>query len=594
MIKLIKMLPRKIKWCFLLGALLIFLNVICAIIFPNIISQFIRLIFNENSNETVSLTFFDGLINFKPAPLLLVRNYLIIAVVLVTVLNIIFSFVGNLVVIYASESASKFFRISLFEKIQKLSLKNIADLKSESIITRVSNDVGIFWEFLVNGSTILVRGIFLTIGSAVLAFLVDVQMATGVVIVIPVLTVLILIVGKMSGPRMKQAQKTVEVLTKDITENINGIRVIKTYSLENQHQEAFTKNNQVWYRIMYRIEILFATLGPVFLTIINLLILVIYSIAAKQTMAQAASNQTLVELNIFIDYLYNISFGIMMTVMFLVSFFRAKISAGRINQIFEVIPENVIRPEGGEISQNYDLTVQDLSFKYYDTQDKHTLKNISFRLPYRQTLGIIGPTAAGKSTLVNLLINNYLYKYGSIKIGDQELNDAKTKSIHDVVGIVYQEALLYTGTIRSNLLKAKPDATDVELEQALRDACAWEFVTKFEDKLDHVVVQGGRNLSGGQKQRLSIARTLLRKPKILILDDSTSALDNITTKKVIENVRTNYDCTLILISQKIGPLRTADQIMILENGTITALGTHEELIQCSPLYKSIHQNQLDQ
>ncbi|EGV00337.1 abc transporter, ATP-binding protein [Mycoplasmopsis columbina SF7] len=592
--KIMKMIPRKLKVLFVLGAFLILLTVAMTIFFPNLISQFIKLIFIEDKTTPIQIELLNGRILFPAAAPHIVQNYLIIAVVAITILNILITFLATMIIIYASENTSKFLRIKLFEKVQKLSLKNIADLKSESIITRLSNDVAVFWEFLVNGSTVLIKGIFMAVGSSILAFLVDVPMAVGVVTIIPILLFLVIIVGFITNPKLKKVQKSVEILTKDIEENINGIRVIKTYNLEQKKIESFTRHNGNWYKISYKIELLFATLQPVFFTLINMLIIVIYGIVANKTINQAATDQTLINLNIFIDYLYNISFGIMMTVMFLMSMFRAKVSAGRINEIFETVVENVIRNEGLVVDNNYDLKVSNLNFKYYETAPNNTLTNINFNLKFKESLGIIGPTGSGKSTLVNLIMNNYLYKDGSITIGKNELNKLQTKSIHDTVGIVYQDALLYTGTIRSNLLWAKPDATDKELYKALENACALSFVTNFEQGLDHPVVQGGRNLSGGQKQRISIARALLRNPKILILDDSTSALDNITTKKVIDNVRNNYHCSTILISQKIGPLRHSNNILVMQNGTILAQGTHNELLATCDLYQSIHSNQLDQ
>nr|WP_318023689.1 ABC transporter ATP-binding protein [Mycoplasmopsis iners] len=592
---MIKMLPRKLKLMFLLGIFLVLISVFLNLFFPNLISQFIKLIFSSNDkNSLVTIEFFEGKIKFPQAPPNVVLNYLIIAVIGLILINVVLTFFSMLVIIYASENSSKFFRIKLFEKIQTLSLQNIADLKSESIITRLSNDVAIFWEFLVNGATILFKGIFLAIGSSVLAFLVDPKMAIGVIIIIPILFVLIGTVGYLTSPLLKKSQKTIEALTKDIEENVNGIKIIKTYNLEQKRKQSFIKHNDEWFKVSFKSELIFATVQPIFFTIINLLIVVMYSIASKTAIDKVANQETLVKLNIFIDYLYNISFGIMMMVMFLMSMFRARVSANRINEVYDTEVDNLMRKEGLSIGENYDLSISNLNFKYYKTAQNDTLNNINLNLKFGQNLGIIGPTGSGKSTLVNLIMNNYVYNDGSIKIGENELMEIKTKDIHDTVGIVYQEALLYSGTIKFNLLWAKPDATDQEIEEALKNACAFEFVNKFEDKLNHPVVQGGKNLSGGQKQRLSIARALLRKPKILILDDSTSALDNITTKAVIDNIKNNYQCSTILISQKIGPIRSSDNILVMQNGNILAQGKHEQLIESCDLYQSIYKNQLDQ
>ncbi|KUH47221.1 ABC transporter ATP-binding protein [Mycoplasmopsis meleagridis] len=595
------MLPRKIKFMFILGAFFILLNVFLNLFFPNLISQFITLIFNDDHTKEITIVIFKGKLSFGPLAYSDAFNYLVISVICLIFINIIFTFCAMLVIIYASEQSSKFFRIKLFAKVQKLSLRNIADLKSESIITRLSNDIATFWEFLVNGSTILIRGIFLAIGSCVLAFLVDPTMAIGVVIVVPIMAILIAFIGYLTSPLIKKTQKNIENLTKDIDENINGIRVIKTYNLENKRKLSFENHNMTWYKISFKTELIFATIQPIFFTLINILIVVMYSLGTntinsniKNNFSIVTNSVTLVNLNIMIDYLYNVSFGIMMMVMFIFSFFKAKISGARINEVFTYKVDNVIRKEGEILENNFDISFTNFNFKYYKTAEKDTLHDINFTLPYKQTLGIIGPTGSGKSTLVNLLMNNYVYEEGSITIGNKELMSLKTKNIHDNLSIVYQEALLYSGTIRSNLLWAKGDASEEEIKEALVNSCAYEFINKFEDGLDHPIVQGGKNLSGGQKQRLSIARALLRKPKVLILDDSTSALDNITTKKVIENIKNNYNCSTILISQKIAPIRESDLILVMEEGKIIAKGKHDELINSCDLYSSIYKNQLDQ
>lgn len=603
MFKLMKMIPKRLKWFFLLGSFFILITVLINIFFPNLISQFIKLIIVDNRTETTDIIFFDGRIAFNDIPINDAKNYLIIAIVLSTLSNIAFVFLGTFIIIYAAENCSKFFRITLFEKIQKLSLKNIADLKSESIITRVSNDIAIFWEFLVNGTTILIKGMFLVIGTVILAIWTDLSLSIVIAIMIPSLLIMISIVGLSTKNLLRDTQKTVEFLTKNIDENINGIKVIKTYNLEKQRKVVFKENNQKWYQLQRKSSIIFMTAAPVFFMLINFLVLGIYGLIAKEFANPNATNlqeviaqqsESLAKLNTFIDYLYNLSFGIMMMMFFLVSMFRAIVSAKRINEIYDYKIDDLYVADGLALNQNYDLHIKDLNFKYYQEAPELTLSNINLKLPFKHTLGIIGPTGSGKSTLANLIIHNYLYNDGSIKIGNQELKEINSKNLHDSVGIVYQKALLYSGTIRSNLLWAKEDATEQEIQEALENACAAEFVNKFEDGLDHPVAMGGSNLSGGQKQRLSIARALLRKPKILILDDSTSALDNLTTKKVIENIKQNYDCSTIIISQKIGALKNANNIVVMEQGRIVSQGKHEELINLSELYNSIYTKQLDQ
>lgn len=591
--KMYRQLPAWIKALFITGALLVFLNNLVSLFLPNLVSQFIRMLFVDKS-DLVAIDFFNKRLEFPKASQSVVQKNLIIAIILITLVNAFLTLSSTLIIIYASERASEFFRNKLFKKIQELSLRNIADLKPESLITRMSTDVAIFWEFLVNAAIVMVRGVSMTVGGSVLAILVEPTMSIGVILIIPIMAVVIGIIGWKVTPLVKQTQSIVEEVTKNIDENIIGVRVIKTYNLEATRKIKFNDANNRWFKVQYKVNFLFGLITPIFWATVNMLVIIIYAIAANQAIRGVATDDTIVDLNIFIDYLFTISTGIMMMLMFMGSMFRAKISASRINEVYESKSDNLYIKSDIKIDKNFDLKIDDLTFKYYETSPGNALENINLELKEGQTLGILGPTGAGKSTLMNLLMNNYLYTDGSIKIGDKEIREIDTANLHQKVGIVYQSPLLYSGTIKSNLLWAKEDASDEDITNALKNACAYEFVEKFEDKLEHPVIQGGMNLSGGQKQRLSIARTLLRKPKILILDDSTSALDNITTSKVIKNIKENYDCSVIIISQKIGAIKNADQIAVMVNGKILDRGKHKELLENCELYHQIYSKQLEQ
>lgn len=591
--KMYRQLPAWIKALFITGALLVFLNSLVSLFLPNLVSQFIRMLFVDKS-DLVAIDFFNKRLEFPKASQSVVQKNLIIAIILITLVNAFLTLSSTLIIIYASERASEFFRNKLFKKIQELSLRNIANLKPESLITRMSTDVAIFWEFLVNAAIVMVRGVSMTVGGSVLAILVEPTMSIGVILIIPIMAVVIGIIGWKVTPLVKQTQSIVEEVTKNIDENIIGVRVIKTYNLEATRKIKFNDANNRWFKVQYKVNFLFGLITPIFWATVNMLVIIIYAIAANQAIRGVATDDTIVDLNIFIDYLFTISTGIMMMLMFIGSMFRAKISASRINEVYESKSDNLYIKSDIKIDKNFDLKIDDLTFKYYETSPGNALENINLELKEGQTLGILGPTGAGKSTLMNLLMNNYLYTNGSIKIGDKEIKEIDTANLHQKVGIVYQSPLLYSGTIKSNLLWAKEDASDEDITNALKNACAYEFVEKFEDKLEHPVIQGGMNLSGGQKQRLSIARTLLRKPKILILDDSTSALDNITTSKVIKNIKENYDCSVIIISQKIGAIKNADQIAVMVNGKIIDRGKHKELLENCELYHQIYSKQLEQ
>ncbi|MCA8857855.1 ABC transporter ATP-binding protein [Mycoplasmopsis bovis] len=594
MLKMVKILPSRIKWVFIIGSFLTLIYVLLNVILPLLIKKYIDLILTEDRIAPYHMDFLNGRIDFGFITYNQAFKWLTIIVLLQTISTASLAFLSTLVIVLAAERSSYFYRNTLYKKIQSYSLKNIADLKAESIITRLSNDIAIFWEFLVNGTSVMIKGIFLIIGGLTVAALVDWQMSLSIIAIIPIVIVMGSIISVKTGPLLKKTQKAVDAVTKVVDENISGIRVIKTFNLETKRLNVLKEINNAWYDSQYKSTMIFSTAYPVFQMLLNWLMIGIYSVVGYYATISKINKDIITNINLFIDLLWQVAAGILLMLLFLSSLFRAKVAAARIIEAYDYETDNLYVSKG-EIIDSYDIEIKNLSFKYYDASPNFAIANVDITLPYKKSLGIIGPMGSGKSTIVNLLVNNYKYNEGSIKIGNKEVSQVNSKNLHDTVGIVHQESLLYTGTIRSNMLWAKEDASDDEIMQALKDACADEFVSKFEDGLDHPVYQGGKNLSGGQKQRLSIARSLLRKPKILILDDSTSALDNITASKVIDNIKDKYECSTIIISQKISNIKNADEIIVMStNGFIISRGTHNQLAQSCEFYKQIYETQLEQ
>lgn len=594
MLKMVKILPSRIKWVFIIGSFLTLIYVLLNVMLPLLIKKYIDLILTEDRIAPYHMDFLNGRIDFGFITYNQAFKWLTIIVLLQTISTASLAFLSTLVIVLAAERSSYFYRNTLYKKIQSYSLKNIADLKAESIITRLSNDIAIFWEFLVNGTSVMIKGIFLIIGGLTVAALVDWQMSLSIIAIIPIVIVMGSIISVKTGPLLKKTQKAVHAVTKVVDENISGIRVIKTFNLETKRLNVLKEINNAWYDSQYKSTMIFSTAYPVFQMLLNWLMIGIYSVVGYYATISKINKDIITNINLFIDLLWQVAAGILLMLLFLSSLFRAKVAAARIIEAYDYETDNLYVSKG-EIIDSYDIEIKNLSFKYYDASPNFAIANVDITLPYKKSLGIIGPMGSGKSTIVNLLVNNYKYNEGSIKIGNKEVSQVNSKNLHDTVGIVHQESLLYTGTIRSNMLWAKEDASDDEIMQALKDACADEFVSKFEDGLDHPVYQGGKNLSGGQKQRLSIARSLLRKPKILILDDSTSALDNITASKVIDNIKDKYECSTIIISQKISNIKNADEIIVMStNGFIISRGTHNQLAQSCEFYKQIYETQLEQ
>ncbi|TNK83641.1 ABC transporter ATP-binding protein [Mycoplasmopsis pullorum] len=594
MIKMFKLLPKDIKYQFYFGVVVIFFNVIISLILPLFISQFLKILLEKDPQKIIDISIFNTFIIFQGVKSVIFKK-LIITVIILILLAVITSLSGVVITTWAGEKSSEFFRNRTFQKIQRMSLKDLGTLTHESLITRVSNDVAVFWEFITGATSTLIRAPLLIVGGIVFSLLTDLSLSLSIFFIIPLMSFVVYLIIKKSMPLMEENQKVIDNLTKVADENILGARLIKSFNLYEKQSNKFNEVNDKWLKIQIKTNNLFSLGNPLFFSLINIVVAFIYIIASQKVRSGVIDTNFLTNVNVFIEYMFNISFGILLLSMFLGVIFRARVSCRRILEVLNWEIEDLEITNGIDLSQNNDalgIKVKNLNFKFYSESPEFVLENINFDLKPRQTLGIIGPTGSGKSTLVNLIMNNYKYNDGQILINDIDLQNIQTKSLRQNVGIVYQEPMLYSGTIKSNLLFAKQDANENEIKESLENSCAIDFVRTFEDKIDHKIEQRGKNLSGGQKQRLSIARTLLLKPKILILDDSTSALDNITTKRLLSNIK-KYNATTIIISQKINSIKHADQIMVLEKGKITGLGSHEQLIESNDWYKEIYLNQLD-
>ncbi|TNK82326.1 ABC transporter ATP-binding protein [Mycoplasmopsis pullorum] len=594
MIKMFKLLPKDIKYQFYFGVVVIFFNVIISLILPLFISQFLKILLEKDPQKIIDISIFNTFIIFQGVKSVIFKK-LIITVIILILLAVITSLSGVVITTWAGEKSSEFFRNRTFQKIQRMSLKDLGTLTHESLITRVSNDVAVFWEFITGATSTLIRAPLLIVGGIVFSLLTDLSLSLSIFFIIPLMSFVVYLIIKKSMPLMEENQKVIDNLTKVADENILGARLIKSFNLYEKQSNKFNEVNDKWLKIQIKTNNLFSLGNPLFFSLINIVVAFIYIIASQKVRSGVIDTNFLTNVNVFIEYMFNISFGILLLSMFLGVIFRARVSCRRILEVLNWQIEDLEITNGIDLSQNNDalgIKVKNLNFKFYSESPELVLENINFDLKPRQTLGIIGPTGSGKSTLVNLIMNNYKYNDGQILINDIDLQNIQTKSLRQNVGIVYQEPMLYSGTIKSNLLFAKQDANENEIKESLENSCGIDFVRTFEDKIDHKIEQRGKNLSGGQKQRLSIARTLLLKPKILILDDSTSALDNITTKRLLSNIK-KYNATTIIISQKINSIKHADQIMVLEKGKITGLGSHEQLIESNDWYKEIYLNQLD-
>ncbi|ATO31096.1 ABC transporter ATP-binding protein [Mycoplasmopsis bovirhinis] len=596
MIQTLKILPKKIKIQFLIGVLILVLNVGLTMLTPIFISQFLPLLIDKK--ELYEIEVFKNVI-YSAKDFTSAFTFLLVSTIALIISGALTSFGSLFIIVLAGENASEFYRNILYAKYQKLSLKDISHFSVESLITRINDDVAVFWEFLVGATSALIKApLFIAFG-LIFALLTDLTLTWTIVAIVPLIISSIIYILIKVMPLIIKGRTIIDNNTKSVNEIINGARLIKAYNLQEYQYQKFNQTNKAWKDNGINVFNIFSISLPFFFFAVNLVIVFIFYGGYRLLAANPSQDvsKLIAKINTFIEYEFMMALGVSMFGQFLGTFFRARVSSKRIINVINAKYDNLIVSNGETLPHDpskYSIKVENFSYKYFKTSENYALKNINFELEAGQTLGIIGPTGSGKSTLANILVNNMKYTQGSVKIADKEVNQINSADLHKQVGIVFQEALLYSGTIESNLKFAKEDASEDEINKAVESACAKEFITSFPDTYKHIIEQRGKNLSGGQKQRLSVARTLLTDPKILILDDTTSALDNLTAKKMVENIAKNYKCTTVIISQKVNSIKQANKILVLNNGEILDIGTHEELINRCAWYQDVYQNQLEQ
>ena len=479
-------------------------------------------------------------------------------------------------------------RQDLFDKIQELSFLEIDKLKTSSLITRLTNDVTQIQNMFMMALKIAVRAPLLAIGGIFMAIRLSHQLSLVFVISIPLIVLGITIILKKSLPLFTDVQNKIDNINTVMRENILGIRVIKSFNLETNQNKRFNdvnselKNSSIVSQNMNMILWPFATL------IMNLSVVCILWFGGNLV---NTGGLEIGKIMAFINYLMQIMFSTIMVINIMMNFSRAQASANRVQEVLDT--ESSIKEivDAKEVD-NFDIEFKNVSFKY-NKKSENVLTNISFKVRQGETIGIIGSTGCGKSTLVNLIPRLYDVTKGEILIGGSNVKNIKLDVLRDNIGVVLQESILFSGTIEDNLKFGNKNATKDMMEESSKDAQAEEFISNKENGYLSNVEQRGKNLSGGQKQRLSIARTLIKNPKILIMDDSSSALDMETEAKLQNAIKNRMeDSTVFIIAQRISGVMDADKIIVMDDGEISAIGTHKELLKINEIYKSIAVSQL--
>ncbi len=508
---------------------------------------------------------------------------------------ILVSFCSTIVCQYYASVASQGFgtklRNALYEKIVGLSLKDIDMVGKGNLTTIITNDVNRLQVSVAMLVRLVIRAPSLIIGSLICAFIINYKIAFIFVGVIVLVSLILFFVIKFSSKQILRVQKETDNIVTSTNDSLNGIRVVKAFNNENVEINKFKNSSTKYFNEMKKINLLNALTSPLTYLVINVAIVLVIYFSSDSIIN--GTGLTKGELTSLVQYLNQILLALIVVSNLVVIFTKAFASKVRVESILNIKNEIINDPkvEPHKINNGEDLIkFKNVSFKY-DESDNDVVKNINFNIKKGQTIGIIGGTGSGKTTLVKLLLRFFDRTGGDILYKGTDIKDYDIDALRNEISLVNQKATIFKGTIRSNMLIGKSDATDLEIEEALKKACAYEFISKYDDYLKHPLEEGGKNLSGGQRQRLSIARSILKNGEILILDDSTSALDYLTEKNLKHNIKEIENLTTIIIAQRVTSLMNADQIIVMYHGEVESVGTHDELMKNSKVYKEIYDSQ---
>ena len=514
------------------------------------------------------------------------------------VLTVLFMAVGGILGAYFSAKASISFtsdmRNDLFRKVQQFSFENIDGYSTGSLVTRLTNDVQQVQNVLMMGLRMALRAPGMFLGALIMAFMMNRQLAVIILIVIPLLLAAILLILKTAFPRFGEMQRKLDRLNSGIQESLTNVRVVKSFVREDHEIEKFSKlNDDLKESSLRALRIVIATM-PVMMFAMNVTTLAVVWYGGNIIIA---GKMPVGDLTAFTTYIVQILMSLMMLSMVFLQSSRASASMKRINEIFDTeigLNDDYAKNKDKKVTEGR-VEFKNVSFGYSGENGRKdlVLEGISFTAEPGQTIGIIGSTGSGKTSLVQLIPRLYDVTGGEVLVDGVNVKEYSLKHLREGVGMVLQKNILFSGTIEENLRWGNEDAPMEDVIRFSESAQADPFVKSFKNGYDTEMGQGGVNVSGGQKQRLCIARALLKRPKILILDDSTSAVDTATEAKIRESLYHDLkDTTKIIIAQRISSVQEADQILVLEDGKIIGHGTHEELLKTCETYSEIYTTQI--
>jgi ATP-binding cassette, subfamily B, multidrug efflux pump len=557
---------RQYQWPFLAAVFFLSIEAFCDLMQPTAMSKIVDIgIFTKDINYVLRLGGLMLLIAAVGASSAIVRNYI------------------------SSNVSQKFgtlLRSDLYKKIQNLSFDKIDGFDKASLVTRLTNDVTQVQNFVNGMMRVFVKAPLLCIGSIIMTFLLDIKMAIILLIIVPLILFLIVINTKLGFPLFQKVQGALDHVNGVMREYLSGVRVVKAFNRADFEENRFLGVNEELTAVQTSSLRIMAIFSPGVSLMVNMGIVAVIWIGGIQVNGGTMQIGKVIAI---VNYMAQVLMSLMMISMVFSNFVRAKASWQRIDEVMNTQSSiqsaiNPIEPHG------FDLEFDAVSFAYDDAEP--VLKDISLTCHAGEVLGIIGTTGSGKTTLANLIPRFYDVTRGKITIGSVDIRDMGEIDLRNHIAVVPQQNVLFSGTIRENILWGNSEATSAEIRNAAAVAQADEFVSGFAEGYDTILGQGGVNLSGGQKQRISIARALVRNPRILILDDCTSAVDVIIEAKIRSALRSfSKDMLCIIISQRISSVIAADHIAVMDNGELVGMGAHDDLLRNCTLYKDIYSSQ---
>lgn len=513
-----------------------------------------------------------------------------ILLVIASFLSLMFGRLGGKSSATAASGFAKNLRKDMYNKVQEFSFTNIDKFSTSSIVTRLTSDVSNIQMAFMMVIRAAIRCPITIIFALIMTFAISPKIGLIYLVVAPILFGALLLIIKNVHPIFVRVFGTIDKLNRVVQENVNAIRVVKSFVTEKKEIKKFNYVSESIYNDFTKAEKIMALNNPVMQITIYTCLTLISWFGAKFVVGGELTTGQLTSL---FTYVMQLLMSLLMLSMVFVMIIISLESGERITEILKEEPD-LKNPENPIMKvENGDIEFKNVSFSYINSTDKEVLKNINFKINSGETVGIIGGTGDGKSSLVNLIPRLYDATEGEVLVGGNNVKQYDIKTLRDQVSMVLQKNTLFSGTIKENLRWGNKEATDEEMIKACKQAQADEFIEKFPDKYDTYIEQGGNNVSGGQKQRLCIARALLKKPQILILDDSTSAVDTKTDSLIRKAFAEEIpNTTKIIIAQRVSSVQDSDKIIILENGKINAIGKHEELLETNEIYKDIYYSQM--